>query len=330
MRRTFFIFCLLFLLFAGCTGTTPTNQPAANNSIPQVQTPQPAVQQPAPKQTYTCPDGTVVTSPSDCQNCPSLCDDNDPCTRDICDQTTAFKCKSEKLDGPQVGCSGDLENCMEKTCTVGVCSTQKQATQPKCKVDADCNDKNNFTNDFCFSIGTCSAICVNSLITECKNGDGPCPYGCGPLLDNDCPTYGVGQFAKINNNTKIRILSKNSRDCITEYTYISDSDFGYYYIVKIELENKGTVQSDYVTASSFTLIDAVGRQYDGTSYLPGASCADIIPLDSGTIYPGVTRTGSVFFELGKTVALSNPVRVIYDPNMYTDNDEVVFQFNWDR
>ena len=321
-----FAVCLVLAL-AGCASNTPTTQPAASNPAPQVQTPQPAA-----KQTYACPDGTVVTSLSDCPKCPSSCDDNNPCTKDTCDQTTAFKCKSEKLDGPQIACSGELENCMEKTCSAGVCSTQKQATQPNCKVDADCNDNNKLTTDVCSNPGTCGAACVHNEIKACKNGDGICPTGCGPLLDNDCPTYTIGQTAKISENTNIRIVSRTAKDCVTEYhsSYISDSDYGYYFIANVELSNTGTTQSDYVTSSDFTLTDAVGRQYDATFYMPGDSCKSFTALDSGKIYPGVTRTGGVFFELGKTVALTNPVRVIYDPNMFIDNDEVVFQFNWDR
>jgi len=67
MKFLFVIGLVLALVLAGCAGSTPNNPPAASNPVPQVQTPSPAAQQPVPTQTYSCPDGTVVTDLSKCQ-----------------------------------------------------------------------------------------------------------------------------------------------------------------------------------------------------------------------------------------------------------------------
>lgn len=123
---------MLALVLAGCAGSTPNNPPAANNSIPQTQSPSQAAAQPAPTQTYACPDGTVVTDLSKCQKqkcpdgteygrcsstkpkfctttgeltvdfskcgCPASCDDGQANTIDTCDVNTNYECQ-HKFNG---------------------------------------------------------------------------------------------------------------------------------------------------------------------------------------------------------------------------------------
>jgi len=318
------------LLVAGCAGSTPNNQPAANNSAPQVQ--------PVPKQTYTCPDGTVVTSLSDCPKCPSSCNDQNPCTRDYCDNTTNLKCAHEKLTGNQTGCTGMTSTCMQNMCYDGTCKTEKQTPFPQCNSDAGCNDSNNLTNDKCMDVGNCNATCVYLETTECKNKDGVCPKGCNVLNDDDCAVKIVGQGITIDDNVEIRLMAQKLRKCDVDYknSYLNDLDLGYYYTADIEVTNNGKSRSRNITRKDFTLIDSAGRQYVTSTFTTYSNnnedtCLDLanryFTSDDAYIYPGITKRGYLLFDLGKSVGLSNPLRLIYDPSS-ADGDEVIWQFDW--
>ncbi len=64
-------------------------------------------------------------------------------------------------------------------CCAGSCAT------PSCSTAADCNDNDASTTDAC-DTGSCPAVCTNTLITTCTNGDNYCPSGCTLSNDSDC------------------------------------------------------------------------------------------------------------------------------------------------
>ncbi|MFH1470226.1 MAG: hypothetical protein ABIF01_00600 [Candidatus Micrarchaeota archaeon] len=134
MRR-FSVFLALMLaslvFLAGCPfmpGPEPVNVTNQTNVTP-------------PTQNYTCPDGTIVKDPSQCEidMCPSTCDDGNICTIDSCNRETGYEC----VHKAKVPCCGD-----------GACSDGE--TMESCIIDCgscppECDDFNPCTRDRCSS-----------------------------------------------------------------------------------------------------------------------------------------------------------------------------------
>lgn len=55
--------------------------------------------------------------------CLESCDDGNPCTSDVCDEATGFKCKHAILRGEADGCKGIVEGtCSRNSCVSGFCT----------------------------------------------------------------------------------------------------------------------------------------------------------------------------------------------------------------
>jgi hypothetical protein len=75
-----------------------------------------------------------------------------------------------------------------EACDVGIAAGQPGACP------AQCSDGNNCTADALLNGGTCGAVCSQTPIAQCKNGDGCCPTACNLTNDNDCsPSCGDGR-----------------------------------------------------------------------------------------------------------------------------------------
>jgi len=128
-------------------------------------------------QNYQCPDGRRVDNPQNCftnisteqpsgtnltvpsilplsKSCPVTCDDNNVCTKDLCDSGTDYGCVHDLLDGDRLGCSGTIGTCQKQTCLKGTCSVQSIA--PCCG------------NNICESSEDCSS-CPNDC--SCSSGE---------------------------------------------------------------------------------------------------------------------------------------------------------------
>lgn len=185
------IIAILFLFVFGCTSQNNNVNESEEKIISE------------PIQTFSCPDGSIVTNLSDCPKCPPSCDDKNPCTLDTCDINTGYKCYNQKISGPTVGCSGNLPECKENICSDGVCIEQDKSPccgnniveegetcsncpddiicessticcsdtciKPICIEDLDCEDKNMLTIDKCLEPNTCNAKCSN-LVGQCEDG----------------------------------------------------------------------------------------------------------------------------------------------------------------
>ncbi len=121
------------------------------------------------KNSGACDDGDKCTDAAACVagKCigkAKVCNDNNPCTNDICDKDTGT-CKSTQFDGP---CS-DGNACTEKdTCATGKCAgTQKV-----------CDDKNGCTSDTCDSVKGCQNLP--------KLGGTPCDDAIGCTTNDQC------------------------------------------------------------------------------------------------------------------------------------------------
>ncbi len=159
----------------------------------------------------------------------------------------------------------------------------------------------------------------------CEGGDGNCPSKCNYLTDTDCPVHGLGEKVTLDNGIEIT-LSSNARirHCYSESTYF-EYDYGYFYDVPITIKNTGT-GSEYIIRSDFILIDSQGTQY-GVGYVGGDTCEGISELESSTMYPGSSASGSLWFDLdGKKSLPSGEKKILYDPE-YGEGDEVVFLIN---
>lgn len=163
----------------------------------------------------------------------------------------------------------------------------------------------------------------------CKDADNFCPPGCNYLIDNDCPTYSLGQKA-ITGGVEITIPGSGIiQHCYTEYDseYLTDSDYGYYYVINVNVKNGG-ISTEYVLSSDFVLMDNTGKQYDPDWYILGETCEDADLFEGGEMYPKSTDSGQLWFELGdmKTLPVGEK-KLIYDPNYFIDGDEIIYVFN---
>ncbi|MFC1482450.1 DUF4215 domain-containing protein [Myxococcota bacterium] len=138
----------------------------------------------------------VTEPPESCDgDCPTSCDDGDPCTSDQLLGDTAT-CDATCLNEPIVACQhGD-------GCCVAGCNALQDddcppvcgngVTEPPETCDGDCptscDDGDPCTTDQLFGDAvTCDASCLNEPIVACQHGDGCCPPGCDALQDDDCP-----------------------------------------------------------------------------------------------------------------------------------------------
>ena len=69
------------------------------------------------------------------KQCPSSCDDGNPCTNDLCSVNTNFVCVHNPLNNEQRGCSGSAGTCRAYSCVNGACTIInvtpcENATQP--------------------------------------------------------------------------------------------------------------------------------------------------------------------------------------------------------
>ena len=132
--------------------------------------------------------------------CPTSCDDTNPCTTD---SISGSECQQECVHGSitacqnsdsccPVGCTSGNDNDCSASCGNGVvdqgetCDTGITSGTGKCPTLADCNDNQACTTDSITNDGTCTAVCANTPITACTNGDGCCPSGCTHATDTDC------------------------------------------------------------------------------------------------------------------------------------------------
>lgn len=142
----------------------------------------------------TCGDGVVDPQETCDGNCPTSCDDGNACTRDrilggasTCSLTCAFVDRSECADGDgccPAGCDQSTDDDCSPTCGDGVLDAG-ETCDGDCAVT--CDDQDACTLDRSTgAAATCSLECVNQPLSECIDGDGCCPVGCGFPVDDDC------------------------------------------------------------------------------------------------------------------------------------------------
>jgi hypothetical protein len=165
-----------------------------------------------------CPSGCDSTSDSDCSascgngtveqgetcdppsSCPTGCDDEDACTEDLmtgsasncnvsCTHTQVTACKDGDGCCPS-GCSANTDSDCSASCGNGTVE-QGETCDPPSSCPTSCDDGESCTEDkLVGSAAACSAVCSNTPITVCKDGDGCCPAGCGVTTDSDCSSAG--------------------------------------------------------------------------------------------------------------------------------------------
>ena len=148
------------------------------------------------------------------------------------------------------------------------------------------------------------------------------------LTFDELPKHKIGDSVMINDNTVLRVKSQRVRLCETRYKF--PQSLGYWVVIPVEFTNPGKQgESNYISYSSFTLLDSDGKQYPGTyfsvysySWWGGTTCDDAVTLEGGEIYPNVVRAGEVWFKLGNTVNLVNPLKLVYG------DSKAVYEFNW--
>ena len=145
------------------------------------------------------------------------------------------------------------------------------------------------------------------------------------LAFDEIPKHKIGDSVMINDNTVLRVKSQRVRLCETRYKF--PQSLGYWVVIPVEFTNPGKQgESNYISYSSFTLLDSDGKQYPGTYFSAyswwGSTCDDAVTLEGGEIYPNVVRAGEVWFKLGNTVNLVNPLKLVYG------SSKVIYGFSW--
>jgi hypothetical protein len=148
------IFLISFLTFfyssfTGFFSKTPTeNIPASE---------QPEKEIGLPKENVTV-EQKVEEKKEEVPKCPESCDDNNPCTKDFCDETTGYLCKHSNLNGDVGGCSELIDVCIKATCIYGKCAA--------IKVDNCCG------NNICEARETCESCPTDCECPAHQEGEG--------------------------------------------------------------------------------------------------------------------------------------------------------------
>ena len=149
----------------------------------------------------TCGDGIVDPGEVCDGDCPTECDDGNPCTRGIlvgCPDNCSAQCLFVEIrtcwfgDGCcPPGCNPNNDDDCSPTCGDGVLDPG-ELCDGDCPTDCDDGDPCTFN----YRIGSpdnCSAQCLKNVITYCRDDDGCCPPGCNANTDSDCePVCGNG------------------------------------------------------------------------------------------------------------------------------------------
>jgi len=151
---------------------------------------------------WACGDGVVnavelcdtgITAPNP-GACPADCDDNNACTSDT---LVGADCQAECIHGAITACTNG-DGCCPSTCNAttdtdcsatcgnGVLETGETCDPPG-TCPTDCDDSNDCTDDVLSGApATCDAVCSNTPISACTDGDNCCPNGCNATTDTDC------------------------------------------------------------------------------------------------------------------------------------------------
>ena len=175
-----------------------------------------------------CPDGANANNDSDCSatcgngqrednescdgnDCPSSCDDGDPCTADSV-TGSARTCTAECRNTPITraanndGCCPSSANANTDNDCNPECGNRVREGNELCDgsdCPASCDDGDPCTTDVrTGSPAQCNVVCSNRPITAPQSGDGCCPARATNATDSDCPRANT-LFADCSRNADI-------------------------------------------------------------------------------------------------------------------------------
>jgi len=270
---------------------------------------------------------TPLESPTGTERqCPSNCDDGNPCTTDLCSAVTNFQCAHESLFGPRPGCTGDAGNCSTHSCAEGACGTVPvvpccgngvceagedcgtcpadcgcatgticcggACNAPACSSDTGCRIANaSCTYTYCDNPGTCNATCSQRPKT-CNNADGCCPDGCDYLTDNNCQAYSKGTWANARSRLSVRVDALGMRICSLDVGREQN-----WLALQISFKYDYPEGSATISPSQFSVIDeALGLNM--TAAQPPGDCAT---FDAGFLLTNSTIVGPASGEMTKLI-----------------------------
>ncbi|MDF1564740.1 MAG: lamin tail domain-containing protein [Deltaproteobacteria bacterium] len=143
-----------------------------------------------------CGDGELQAGETCDGDCPTECDDANPCTVDglegsaetcsaLCRHDAITVCDTAASDAccPS-GCNEASDLDCSDACGNGVVDPG-ETCDGNCP--ASCDDQDVCTTDtLTGTVSSCSAACEFAPITACQNGDGCCPNACDSTSDDDC------------------------------------------------------------------------------------------------------------------------------------------------
>ncbi|MEA3449534.1 MAG: TIGR03790 family protein [Patescibacteria group bacterium] len=173
-----------------------------------------------PPPPVTCSDGTPLNTCSISQPDPYYCNNSGNIVEDCgeCGCSNNWNCESDGTctdpniciptlvctdypgqcgTGMSDGCDNILD-CSTNCSGLEICCNDNCQTTA-CSNSSACDDFDNCTTDTCQNAGTCTAVCQNTTITTCADGDGCCPSGCDSGNDDDCSSLNVNITAPTDN-----------------------------------------------------------------------------------------------------------------------------------
>ncbi len=172
-----------------------------------------------------CPSGCNALSDTDCANLPAeakACKTDTDCEDD--DASTADAC----VGNPPHCTHVVVRNCVDGDgICPAICDDKTDSDcRDKCAENGDCDDGNPDTLDRCEGR---PKKCKNTLVTECKGGDGFCPAACTDLTDSDCACRGGDGLCpracdyRTDTDCPKKNLCEVDRDCDDHHTYTLDT-----------------------------------------------------------------------------------------------------------
>jgi hypothetical protein len=177
--------------------------------------------------------GETCDPESTSNQCPSACDDSNPCTLDKL-EGSATECTASCRHTPITtaaagdGCcppnatAGTDSDCQQQACGDGVVGAG-ETCDPMSVTDrcpTSCDDDSDCTTDtLTGSAASCTAVCTNTPITIAASGDGCCPSDASPLNDADCDTFcgdgivSVGELCDPESDTTCPTTCDDGDDC---------------------------------------------------------------------------------------------------------------------
>ncbi|MEA3449532.1 MAG: hypothetical protein U9Q85_00930, partial [Patescibacteria group bacterium] len=289
-----------------------------------------------PPPPVTCSDGTPLNTCSISQPDPYYCNNSGNIVEDCgeCGCSNNWNCESDGTctdpniciptlvctdypgqcgTGMSDGCDNILD-CSTNCSGLEICCNDNCQTTA-CSNSSACDDFDNCTTDTCQNAGTCTAVCQNTTITTCADGDGCCPSGCDSGNDDDCActeNWTCTIYSACSSGTQTRTCT-DSNSCGTINDKPEEERFCLSVIINWPSDREKYNQGDMVWLNTVAFGDVPDYTYKWKSDLAGDFSTEQSPNVDTSSWAIGTHTITVTATDSASQTSSDSIQIDIEP-----------------